>query len=134
MTAMITRTGSIWSILPGMWSGRRDSNSRPLAPKASALTRLRYAPRAGFYVDRLDVVPTEVVDAGDGWNPSERCMATMVVVAVEPLRQQAHSFIVAGIGAEVGPLGQQGAVEALDLAIRLGATGRRPSMLDAQLR
>lgn len=26
------------------WSGRRDSNSRPLAPQASALARLRYAP------------------------------------------------------------------------------------------
>ncbi len=28
-----------------MWSGRRDSNSRPLGPKPSALTRLRYAPK-----------------------------------------------------------------------------------------
>ena len=27
-----------------MWSGRWDSNSRPSAPKADALTRLRYAP------------------------------------------------------------------------------------------
>src|SRR5438128_2402356 len=26
------------------WSGRRDSNPRPLAPHASALARLRYAP------------------------------------------------------------------------------------------
>ena len=26
------------------WSGRRDLNSRPLAPQASALARLRYAP------------------------------------------------------------------------------------------
>src|SRR5213080_87168 len=34
----------------GGWSGRRDSNPRPPAPKAGALTRLRYAPRAGFYV------------------------------------------------------------------------------------
>src|SRR5438132_8032810 len=53
MTAMITRTGSIWSILPGIWSGRRDSNPGSHAPKACALARLRYAPRAGFYVDRL---------------------------------------------------------------------------------
>ena len=27
------------------WSGRRDSNSRPPAPKAGALTRLRYVPK-----------------------------------------------------------------------------------------
>ena len=26
------------------WSGRSDSNTRPPAPKAGALTRLRYAP------------------------------------------------------------------------------------------
>jgi hypothetical protein len=26
------------------WSGRRDSNPRPLDPQSSALTRLRYAP------------------------------------------------------------------------------------------
>gem|GEM_PF-3284098 len=28
----------------GEWSGRADLNGRPLAPQASALTRLRYAP------------------------------------------------------------------------------------------
>jgi hypothetical protein len=28
----------------GKWSGRADLNGRPLAPQASALTRLRYAP------------------------------------------------------------------------------------------
>jgi hypothetical protein len=27
-----------------MWSGRRDSNSRPPAPKAGALAKLRHAP------------------------------------------------------------------------------------------
>jgi hypothetical protein len=30
----------------GGWSGRADSNRRPLAPKASALTKLRHAPRS----------------------------------------------------------------------------------------
>src|ERR1051325_2738420 len=30
--------------LEGKWSGRRDLNSRPLAPQASALAGLRYAP------------------------------------------------------------------------------------------
>ncbi len=28
----------------GIWSGRADLNGRPPAPKAGALTRLRYAP------------------------------------------------------------------------------------------
>src|SRR2546425_9021395 len=62
MTAMITRTGSIWSVLPGIWSGRRDSNPGSHAPKACALARLRYAPRAGFYGDRL---------TGGGWGDGQ---------------------------------------------------------------
>src|SRR2546428_3055489 len=62
MTAMITRTGSIWSVLPGIWSGRRDSNPGSHAPKACALARLRYAPRAGFYGDRL---------TGGGWRDGQ---------------------------------------------------------------
>jgi hypothetical protein len=39
-----------------LWSGQQDSNLRPPAPKAGALTRLRYAPtllkKARFFVDR----------------------------------------------------------------------------------
>ena len=31
-------------MLPSIWSGRPDSNRRPLDPQSSALTRLRYAP------------------------------------------------------------------------------------------
>src|SRR2546422_120600 len=62
MTAKITRTGSIWSVLPGIWSGRRDSNPGSHAPKACALARLRYAPRAGFYGDRL---------TGGGWGDGQ---------------------------------------------------------------
>ncbi len=34
-------------------SGRRDSNSRPPAPKAGALTKLRYAPSTIFSLDEL---------------------------------------------------------------------------------
>ena len=33
---------------PRKWSGRRDLNSRPLAPQASALAGLRYAPNLDF--------------------------------------------------------------------------------------
>src|SRR5256885_16887191 len=72
MTAMITRTGSIWSILPGIWSGRRDSNPGSHAPKACALARLRYAPRAGFYVDRL---------AGGGWRGGQLLRPVITAVA-----------------------------------------------------
>src|SRR5437867_4587546 len=45
-------------------SGRRDSNPRPPAPKAGALTRLRYAPRAGFYVagDRRGECPVRAIE------------------------------------------------------------------------
>ena len=35
------------------WSGWRDSNSRPPAPKAGALTRLRYIPNNTFLYDSL---------------------------------------------------------------------------------
>src|SRR5947208_7253432 len=72
MAAMITRTGSIWSILPGIWSGRRDSNPGSHAPKACALARLRYAPRAGFYVDRL---------AGGGWGDGQLLRPVITAIA-----------------------------------------------------
>ncbi len=35
--------------LRGIWSGRRDLNSGPLAPQASALARLRHGPKFLFY-------------------------------------------------------------------------------------
>src|SRR5438876_9498129 len=73
MAAMMTRTGSIWSILPGMWSGRRDSNPGSHAPKACALARLRYAPRAGFYVDRRL--------AGGGWRDGQLLRPVITAVA-----------------------------------------------------
>ena len=37
-----------------MWSGRQDLNLRPPAPKAGALTRLRYAP---ILQDAKDPIP-----------------------------------------------------------------------------
>src|SRR5690349_12490978 len=38
------------------WSGRRDLNSRPLAPQASALAGLRYAPTEIRYEAREDTI------------------------------------------------------------------------------
>src|SRR5664280_97290 len=39
---------SLW----GIWSGRRDLNSGPLAPQASALARLRHGPILHIATDR----------------------------------------------------------------------------------
>ena len=38
-----------------IWSGQQDSNLRPPAPKAGALTRLRYAPTRFWYGKRPDL-------------------------------------------------------------------------------
>src|SRR5437870_12448773 len=116
MTAMITRTGSIWSILPGMWSGRRDSNSRPLAPKASALTRLRYAPRAGFYVDRL---------AGGGWRAGALLRPVITVVARR--MDRVVPACVPGVDPPRGDACERGAVCRLHLRDSAGAAKDRGS-------
>src|SRR5256885_15395506 len=71
MAAMATSTGSIYNLLKVM-SGRRDSNPGSHAPKACALARLRYAPRAGFYVDRL---------AGGGWGDGQLLRPVITAVA-----------------------------------------------------
>lgn len=46
-------------------------------------------------------------------------MAAVVVVGVQEACQGGRAFVVAGIGPQVGPLVQQGAVEAFDFAIGL---------------
>src|SRR3989440_12625584 len=71
MAAMATSTGSIGNLLKVM-SGRRDSNPGSHAPKACALARLRYAPRAGFYVDRL---------AGGGWGDGQLLRPVITAIA-----------------------------------------------------
>ncbi len=46
-----SRTAYNYPALPFFcWSGRGDSNARPPAPKAGALTRLRYAPNGGCHI------------------------------------------------------------------------------------
>src|SRR6185436_446978 len=39
------------------WSGRRDLNSRPTAPKAVALARLRYGPMGRLYQFSREIAP-----------------------------------------------------------------------------
>ena len=41
------------------WSGRGDSNARPPAPKAGALTRLRYAPTFVLVLQRATFYPIQ---------------------------------------------------------------------------
>jgi hypothetical protein len=64
-----------------------------------------------------------VVDAADGWLAAERGMSAVMVVQMEPVVQGSGAFAVGSVGAHIGPFGQQGAVEALDLAVGLGPVG-----------
>jgi hypothetical protein len=50
-------------------------------------------------------------------------VAAVVVVGVQEVCQGCGAFGVAGVGAQVGPLVEQGAVEAFDLAIGLRPVG-----------
>jgi hypothetical protein len=46
-----------------------------------------------------------------------------MVVQMQPVVQGGGSLLVAGVDPDVGPLGQQGPVEPLDLAVGLGPIG-----------
>ena len=41
----------------GFWSGWQDSNLRPPAPKAGAITELRYTPKAGANIKLFFAYP-----------------------------------------------------------------------------
>lgn len=49
----------MFEIIGQSWSGRRDLNPRPLAPQASALTRLRYAPTIFGKADQQEKTSTD---------------------------------------------------------------------------
>src|SRR5438874_10102428 len=57
----------------------------------------------------------------------------MMVVAVEPARKRAGAVRLAAIGTDVGPLVEQGPVEAFDLAVGLGSVGPAVLVVDAVL-
>ena len=44
---------------PIFWSGWQDSNLRPPAPKAGAITGLRYTPKKEFSAERLGLEPRQ---------------------------------------------------------------------------
>lgn len=50
-------------------------------------------------------------------------VAAVVVVGVEEVCQGCASFVVGGVGPQVGPFVQERAVEAFDLAVGLGTVG-----------
>ena len=60
-------------------------------------------------------------------------MSASSVVVVEPVRQGLGPLGVAGVGAAVGPFGEQGAVEPLDLAVLPGAVRLDEPVLSAEL-
>ena len=55
--------GAIWKEESGEWSGRRDSNPRPSAPKADALPDCATPRRLHLIVSRDGIHPNEA------WNP-----------------------------------------------------------------
>jgi hypothetical protein len=77
-------------------------------------------------------VTREVVDAGDGWLAAEGGVAAVMVVEVQPLVELAAPLGVGAVGACVGPFVEQGAVEALNLAVGLGSAGADEPWRDAR--
>ena len=69
-----------------------------------------------------------------GWLSSECAVASFSVVVLEPGCKGGGAFVVAGEDLPVGPLGGQGAVEALDLAVLPGAVGLDELLRGAELR
>jgi hypothetical protein len=68
--------------------------------------------------DTLVVLSREVGDAGGGW-AADRGVAAVMVVVVEPVGQGGASLGLGSVGAVVGPLVEQGAVEVPPLFWRL---------------
>src|SRR5512132_1067873 len=64
-----------------------------------------------------------VVDATDRWLAADRSVGAVMVVQVQLGVQSISSLGVSPIGPLVGPLGQQDAVDAFDLAVVLKVVG-----------
>ena len=83
-------------------------------------------------IDRaLAVVSRDVVDTADRGFASDRGVATVVVVAVQPWFEGGCAFGLTAVDADVGPLLGHRAVEALDLAVGLRPVGPSPLRADA---
>src|SRR5262245_52915832 len=119
----------------GKWSGRLDSNQRPPAPKAGALTRLRYAPTRQEYYEndarrhealrRRAFVALCVAPCGEGrriW----RALAMIAAVEASPSSSKSS-----GRAARAGDLGVLG--PALDPRVRVVLEVVRSGALETEM-
>jgi hypothetical protein len=81
------------------------------------------APSWGNPITPQGVVPTGVVNAGDGWPVSDPGVGSALVVVVEPVWRCGGAGVVV-VGDGVDPFAAHGLVEALDFSV--GARGVRP--------
>jgi hypothetical protein len=73
----------------------------------------------------------EVGDAAGGWFACERGVSAVVIVGVSHFGECFASFGLGPVGVGVGPLVEQGAVEAFDFAVGLGPVGAGALVDDA---
>ena len=80
---------------------------------------------------RLAVIFREVGDTADRRAATEGAVPAVMIVEVPPAVEGSGACGVAAVGADVGPFLEQGAVEALDLAVGLGVVGPGAAVPDA---
>ncbi len=129
--AVVSQAGSVLLVETVRKSGLDQAISAALTPwrKARAvhdpgkiLLDIALAVASGG--DCLAVLTHSVVDTADGRVSAECGVAAVVVVGVEEVCQRVGPFPVRGVGLQVGPFVEQGAVEAFDLAVGLRPVGR----------
>ena len=77
----------------------------------------------GDFTQRLAEIFREVGNTADRRVAAEGVVAAVMIVAVQPARKGGGASRLAAVDADVGPLLEEGAVEALDLAVGLGMVG-----------
>ena len=105
--------------------------ARAVAESAKSLA-WRYAMRAPPFVEEGDeaadtrllaVIFREVGDTADRRVAAEGGVTAVMIVAVQPERKGGGTSRLAAVDADIGPLLEEGTVEALDLAVGLGVVG-----------
>jgi hypothetical protein len=88
--------------------------------------KVLYSPRYGQVDSRLVVGPSQVVqlvEAGDRGLVAEGAVGSAMVVGPEPAVKGRGAFCAGGVERAVGPAGEQGADQALGLAVGPGPVG-----------
>src|SRR5713226_6074469 len=83
----------------------------------------------------LAVLPTDVVNAADGWPVAERAVGSAGVVVLEPVWQRLGALVVCAVAESVGPFAAHRLVEAFDLAVGawpVGLGGEVPDLVAAE--